>query len=131
VISLFDKYGGIPAVSSIVKSFYKSVLSNPKLKIYFENTNADKLIEHQIIFISHLLGKPSDDSFNAQEIIKHAHSGKKIAENAFIEIKETLEAILIAHKFEANDLAAVMNIIQNFQETIVELPTIIRTKNSK
>jgi hemoglobin len=126
-MTLFDKYGGVPAVTSIVKSFYKEVLANPRLKIYFEKSNSDKLIQHQIVFISQLLGKPTNEKLNAHDTLKRVHTGKRIAESAFKEVKETLEAVLIAHKLEASDVAAVMAIIQGFQGAIVELPTIVRT----
>lgn len=125
--TLFDKYGGLPAVGSIVKSFYKSVLINPKLKTYFQNTDSKKLIEHQIVFISHLLGKPSTHKFDAQSVLKKAHAGKRISQSAFTEIKDILEAVLIAHNFEPDDIAAVMAIIQEFETAIVELPNITRT----
>jgi truncated hemoglobin YjbI len=127
MMTLFDKYGGVSTVSSIVKSFYKNVLINPKLKIYFEKTNSEKLIEHQIIFISHLLGKTTDHKFDANDVLKNAHAGKRIAQSAFTEIKEILEAVLIVHNFEASDVTAVMGIIRNFEAAIVELPTIVRT----
>ena len=126
-MTLFDKYGGVPAVTSIVKSFYKEVLANPRLKIYFEKANSDKLIQHQIIFISQLLGKPTNEKLNAHDTLKRVHTGKRIAESAFKEVKDTLQAVLIAHKLETDDVAAVMAIIQGFQGAIVELPTIVRT----
>ena len=83
-MTLFEKYGGVPAVTSVVKSFYKEVLANPRLKIYFAAANSDKL-------------------------------------------KDTLKAVLLAHHFEAADVAAVMALIEGFQGSIVELPTIVRT----
>ena len=55
--TLFDKYGGVPTVTSIVRAFYKEVLKNYKLKPYFENIDTERLIHHQIGFISHLLGE--------------------------------------------------------------------------
>ena len=56
-MTLFDKYGGVPTVTSIVRAFYKEVLKNYKLKPYFENIDTERLIHHQIGFISHLLGE--------------------------------------------------------------------------
>jgi truncated hemoglobin YjbI len=44
----------------IVRAFYKEVLGNPKLKPYFVGIDAERLIHHQIGFISHLLGKPAN-----------------------------------------------------------------------
>ncbi len=126
-MTLFEKYGGVPAVTSVVKSFYKEVLANPRLKIYFAAANSDKLIQHQIVFISQLLGKPTNERLNAHDTLKRIHTGKRIAESAFLEVKDTLKAVLLAHQFEAADVAAVMALIESFQGSIVELPTIVRT----
>ena len=39
-MTLFDKYGGVPTVTLIVRAFYKEVLSNYKLKPYFEGIDS-------------------------------------------------------------------------------------------
>lgn len=124
--TLFDKYGGVPAVTSVVKSFYKKVLANPRLKTYFEKANSDKLIQHQIIFISQLLGKSTHEKLNAHDTLKKVHTGKRITESAFVEVKDILETVLVEHKFETQDVAAVMSLIHGHQSAIVELPTIVR-----
>ena len=51
-ISLFDKYGGVPTITEVVRAFYKKVLGHPDFKQYFENIDMEKLIMHQIEFIS-------------------------------------------------------------------------------
>jgi truncated hemoglobin YjbI len=45
-MTLFDKYGGVPTVTSIVRASYKEVLKNYKLKPYFENIDTERLIHH-------------------------------------------------------------------------------------
>ena len=49
-MSLFEKYGGFATVSTIVRQFYKDVLTSPNLKSYFEDVNMEVLIDHQTKF---------------------------------------------------------------------------------
>ena len=60
-MSLFDKYGGVPTITEVVRAFYKKVLGHPDFKQYFENRDMEKLIMHQIEFVSYAMGKPESD----------------------------------------------------------------------
>ena len=82
-MTLFDKYGGVPTVTLIVRAFYKEVLSNYKLKPYFVGIDAERLINHQIGFISHLLGKPAN--IHVEKVLSDSHKGRRISEDAFDE----------------------------------------------
>jgi hemoglobin len=126
-MTLFEKYGGVPAVTSIVRSFYKEIFNKPRLKNYFLKVNSDDLIQHQIIFISHLLGKPTSEKHNTHGNLKAIHTGQQITGSDFLEVMEILKSVLISHKLESTDVEAVMSLIQGFQSAIVELPTVIRT----
>ncbi len=126
-MTLFDKYGGLPTVTSVVRSFYKGVLVNPILKPYFLDIAAEKLIHHQIIFISHLLGKPASEKLNSTEVMKRAHTGRKISESAFLEVTEILKSVLVTHQMEEPDIVVVMALVESFKNAIVEFPTVTRT----
>lgn len=129
-MTLFDKYGGTPTVSSVVKNFYKEILQNSRLKPYFSGVATEKLIHHQIIFISQLLGKPVSEKLNNDRAMKTVHAGKRISESAFLEVTEVLKNVLVAHHMEPADIDAVMALIMGFKSAIVELPTITRTVRS-
>jgi truncated hemoglobin YjbI len=129
-MTLFDKYGGTPTVSSVVKTFYKDILQNSRLKPYFSGVATEKLIHHQIIFISQLLGKPVSEKLNNEGAMKAVHAGKRISESAFLEVTEVLKSVLVAHQMEQDDIATVMALIMVFKSAIVELPTITRTVKS-
>lgn len=129
-MTLFDKYGGTPTVSSVVKAFYKDILQNPRLKPYFSGVATEKLIHHQIIFISQLLGKPVNEKLNNDRAMKMVHAGKRISESAFLEVTEVLKNVLVVHQMEKDDIAAVMSLILGFKSAIVELPTVTRTAKS-
>jgi len=64
----------------LFKNEWKSsgLLKNYKLKPYFENIDTERLIHHQIGFISHLLGKPAN--IHVEKVLTHSHKGRCIAE---------------------------------------------------
>jgi truncated hemoglobin YjbI len=126
-MTLFDKYGGIPTVTSIVRAFYKDVLVNPRLKPYFADVATEKLIQHQIIFVSQLLGKPVSEKLNSDHVMKKAHTGQRVSESAFFEVIDILKNVLVVHHMEEADIASVMALIGGFKNAIVELPTFTRT----
>jgi truncated hemoglobin YjbI len=92
-MTLFDKYGGVPTVTLIVRAFLKMLLTNYKLKPYFEGIDAERLINHQIGFISHLLGKPAD--IHVEKVLSHSHKGRRISEDAFDEVLHILHEVLV------------------------------------
>jgi truncated hemoglobin YjbI len=123
-MTLFDKYGGVPTVTSIVRAFYKEVLKNYKLKPYFENIDTERLIHHQIGFISHLLGKPA--SIHVEQVLSHSHKGRRISEDAFDEVMFLLGDVLTAHKMEPDDIKAVADLVISYKGEIVEIQNSVR-----
>jgi truncated hemoglobin YjbI len=123
-MTLFDKYGGVPTVTLIVRAFYKEVLGNPKLKPYFIGIDAESLIHHQIGFISHLLGKPAN--IHVEKVLKNSHKGRRISEDAFDEVLHILHDVLVAHKMEEADIKAVADLVLSHKDDIVELPNVVR-----
>ena len=43
-MTLFDKYGGVPFVTNIVRDFYKRMFRRPNLRRYFEGIDMEHLI---------------------------------------------------------------------------------------
>lgn len=123
-MTLFDKYGGVPTVTLIVRAFYKDVLSNYKLKPYFAGIDAERLINHQIGFISHLLGKPAD--IHVEKVLSHSHKGRRITEDAFDEVLHILHDVLVAHKMEKDDIKAVADLVLSHKKDIVEIQNSLR-----
>ena len=108
----------------IVRAFYKEVLGNYKLKPYFEGIDAERLIHHQIGFISHLLGKPAD--IHIEKVLSHSHKGRRISEDAFIEVLHILSDVLVAHKMEEADIKAVADLVLSHKNDIVEIHNTVR-----
>ena len=128
-MTLFDKYGGVPTVTLIVRAFYKEVLSNYKLKPYFVGIDAERLINHQIGFISHLLGKPAN--IHVEKVLSDSHKGRRISEDAFDEVLHTLHDVLVAHKMEEADIKAVADLVLSHKNDIVEIENAVRVYKTK
>ena len=80
-MTLFDKYGGVPVVTSIVRDFYKRMFRRPNLRRYFEGVDMEHLIFHQVGFISYVMGKPIAE-YEGREL-KEAHQQHGITTASF------------------------------------------------
>ena len=54
----FDKYGGVTLITDLARDFYKQVMKRPNLRRYFAGVPVDKLITHQINYVSTAMGQP-------------------------------------------------------------------------
>ena len=93
VKTLYEKYGGTPTVTKIVKAFYQIVLDRPNLARYFINIDMDRLIRHQIDFVFNLLGKPSKADYDMKQF-KMAHSKFKITDRSFDHVAHIFVTVL-------------------------------------
>ncbi len=77
---LFEKLGGRVAVETVVKEFYKRMLSDPQVAGFFKDTNMDFQTKQQISFLTMALGGPNEyDGRN----MKDAHNDLGITEHHF------------------------------------------------
>ena len=115
--SLYNKYGGFEAVSKIVHGFYDKVLMSEILKPYFEGMNTQRLIDHQTRFFCDIMGGPI--AFEGRTLAE-VHRGKSITEDAFAEMAELLEETLEDHGVEDGDVNALMMIVEDLKDQIVQ-----------
>ena len=116
-MTLFDKYGGVPTVSRIVSRFYRDVLDRPKLQPYFEGVDMRRLIDHQVKFISHVLGQPA--SVYEGRTLSAAHGGLRITGAAFGEVAQILKQTLLDAGMDTADVDRVMATVAGAREAIV------------
>ena len=57
-MSLFEKYGGFETVSKVVSELYDELERNDITAPYFENSDIRALMDHQVKFLSQVLGGP-------------------------------------------------------------------------
>lgn len=104
--TLFDKYGGVPAVSELVRMFYAEVLKRKHLAWYFRDVSLERLILHQIHLVAVVMGRPPD--FYRGRNVSAAHAGRFIEPKHFDEVADLLKASLIRANIEADDRTAIM-----------------------
>ena len=123
--TLFDKYGGVAGVRKIVTEFYSGIMVDPALRRYFTNVNLVNLIEHQVNFICHLMGKPAYE--DPEGMLERVHKGKRIPETVFVEVVSVLRRVLVDNQMEPQDVSTVVATVHGYKSKIVELPLVQRT----
>ena len=116
--TIFDKYGGIPVVTEIVRDFYKRVLRRPNLRRYFLNVEVDHLIQHQVAFVSIAMGRMPHHYVGRS--MRVAHHGRGITGASFDLMLELLSDTLNAHEFAEDDVLQVVESIKRYKSEIVE-----------
>jgi hemoglobin len=116
--TLFDKYGGVPAVTVIVRDFYKRVMKRPSLRRYFVDVKMQDLILHQVAFVSMAMGKTSGEY--AGRNMREAHMGLKITESSFELAADLLRGSLEAAELEVDDIDSILRTVNQLKNQIVE-----------
>lgn len=116
--TLFDKYGGVPVVTEIVRDFYKRVMRRPNLRRYFVNVSLENVIHHQIAFVSMVMGKTPVEY--AGRSMKDAHRGLGITTTSFELAAQLLSDTLVAAHVEQADIDTIMGKVASLRAEIVE-----------
>ncbi len=115
--TLFDKYGGVPAITVIVRDFYKRVMKRPNLRRYFIDVKMENLILHQIAFVSMAMGKTPHDY--AGRNMSNAHAGLRITAASFDLAVDLLKDSLIAAQVEDHDVDTIIHTVNTLKSQIV------------
>jgi hemoglobin len=116
--TLFDKYGGVPVVTEIVRDFYKRVMRRPNLRRYFVNVTLEAVIHHQIAFVSMVMGKTPHDYSGRS--MREAHRGIGITAASFELAAQLLSDTLVSAEVEQADIDAIMKKVASLRADIVE-----------
>ena len=115
-LSLFEKYGGISALRSVIMDFYDRVLDNDVIGHFFDNVDMVRLIDHQTKFFAMLLGGPAD--FSEERLIR-AHAFMKLTHQDFDEVAKLLSETLTAAGFDPADIQTVLIAVEARRGLIV------------
>ena len=116
--TLFDKYGGVPVVTEIVRDFYKRVMRRPNLRRYFVNVTLEAVIHHQIAFVSMVMGKTPHDYSGRS--MREAHRGIGVTSASFELAAQLLSDTLVSAEVEQADIDAIMAKVASLRADIVE-----------
>ena len=115
--SLFDKYGGVETLTSLVREFYKRIMATPNLARYFINTDMEVLIRDQVQFIAVVMGKPA--AFYEGMDMKAAHQNFNISDRSFEDVIDVLEETLRDFEVEELDIIEIIDKAKSLKKQIV------------
>ena len=118
--NLFDKYGGVATIKLILKKFYEELLNRTWAKKMFVNVDMEKLLLHQIQFVSFAMGKPESE-FDDQRL-KKGHAGLKITQEQYEETIRILIKVLTDFKVQFADIKHIDDTIESKKHLIVNVP---------
>ena len=107
----------------LVREFYKQARVNPKVGHYFNKLDMEKLIDHQVQFLSVVLGKPAK-TYTGRELAD-AHHPLNISDAEFDEIGRLLVNTLKTGGVTIDDIKLIMGVVLEIRDEIVD-----RTKQS-
>ncbi|MFM7802263.1 MAG: group I truncated hemoglobin [Limnohabitans sp.] len=116
-VTLFDKYGGVPNISKIVRSFHKEIMLRPHLAAYFDGIDMVLLAEHTVKYIAFVMGKPAE-IYTGRDMYT-AHAKYHIHGIHFDEVADVLKYILMQAGVENPDIEIIMRRIESLREMII------------
>ena len=122
--TLFDKYGGTETMRGLVRDFYKYARASPKVGHFFSKLNMEKLIDHQVQFLSFILGKPAR-TYKGRELAD-AHHPLNISDEDFDEICRLLRKTLTTAGVTKEDISLIMGVVLEVRDEIVNHPAQIQ-----
>ncbi len=102
--SHFFRIGGAPAVTVAVEQFYQRMQKDPRVCGFFAALDLDALQQHQVLFLSQLLGGP--EQYTGRTLAR-AHAGLGINPQQFSIVGDHLLAVLDELSVPEDTIAAV------------------------
>lgn len=116
-VTLFDKYGGVPTISKIVRAFHKEIMLRPHLAAYFDGIDLVVLAEHTVKYIAFVMGKPAE-IYTGRDMYT-AHAKFHIHGIHFDEVTDVLKDILLHSGVEKPDIDIIMRRVESLREMII------------
>lgn len=114
-------------IKLILKKIYEELLNRTWAKKMFVNVDMEKLLLHQIQFVSFAMGKPESE-FDDQRL-KKGHAGLKITQEQYEETIRILIKVLTDFKVQFADIKHIGDTIESKKHLIVNVPP-FKTKNA-
>ena len=116
-MTLFDKYGGVPAVTRIVRDFHERLMRRPNLRRYFENMDVEHVIQHHIAYVSFALGKPNQDFTMKKIHDQHMQAG--VTKASYNQVTEIFLASLEEEGVSPEDIEKIEETLKSVRGEIV------------
>jgi len=116
-VTLFDKYGGVPTIAKLVRSFHKEIMLRPHLAAYFDGIDLEHLAEHTVKYIAYVMGKPAE-IYTGRDMYT-AHAKHHIHGIHFDEVTDVLKDTLTHAGVAKADIDTIMNRVECLREMII------------
>ncbi|NCW86159.1 MAG: group 1 truncated hemoglobin [Oxalobacteraceae bacterium] len=116
--TLFDKYGGAPFVTLVVRDFATKFSRHPNLRRYFTGKTKEIFLIHHTTFVVMALGKTPEQWLGKS--MKTLHSGLGITSTAYELSTEIMLTVLRDHGVSEADLNEVGKYLKKNKTQIVE-----------
>ncbi|WP_171097238.1 group 1 truncated hemoglobin [Ruegeria sp. HKCCD7255] len=115
-LPLFDKYGGMRALHSVIINFYDRVLDSDIVGPFFDNVDIAKLIDHQMKFFASILGGPAK---HTDQRLVSAHRHMALTNAQFDEVIALLSETLTEAGFAPDNLSKTLCAVEARRSLIV------------
>jgi hemoglobin len=102
--NLFDRLG-LEGASRISLGLYDRILQSDQIGGFFAGVDMQRLIEHQALFLSSIMGGPESHS---DADLKHVHAPLAIDHESFELMLGMLREVLESENLPVNDVAAIV-----------------------
>ena len=114
--NIYEQIGGQEALITVVDDFYKRVLADPELAVFFNGSNMPRLRGMQVEFFAAALGGPSEYGGRS---MKEVHRGRGIAQDHFNLVAGHLTEALLAAGVPGETTGAIIGAIAPLSADIV------------
>lgn len=115
--NLFDKYGGVPTITRIVRDFFQRILADVTLRRYFDGVDHEQLIQHQIELIAYTMGRPASTYDTAR--LRVVHQPRRISLTAYERVVAILRQVLLDAQVEGQDIVTIIDSLDAHRDKIV------------
>ena len=116
-LTIYERNGGFSTIRRLVTDFYEGVLDSPLICHHFENIEMPRLMEHQMRFVSFLMGGPSATYSDGH--LTRIHAKRGITHDEFDEMVRLFCAAMTDHGFPGDDVAAMRAELKRRESLIV------------
>lgn len=117
--SLYTALGGEAAVDVLVLRFYRKIMTDIRIRHFFDGKDMERQVEKQKAFLTFLLGGPNHYS---GKTLRHAHSPlvtQGLNDEHFDAVAEHLQATLEEMGVRPSEIAQVMAIVASARDDIL------------
>jgi hemoglobin len=115
-LELYNSFGGEAGVVRLVDVFYKKVLADDELLVFFNGVPMERLKNMQKEFFTVALGGPGDYSDSE---LSHAHQGRNIKTRHFKTFVDLLFATLSEFELDEEERFQIISHINTYVDDIV------------